>query len=762
VALKLDISKAYDRIDWDYLRGIMTKMGFSTRWVSWIMMCVESVDYNVIVNDRLVGPITPSRGLRQGDPLSPYLFILCAEGLSALIRHAEARGDIHGVKICRNAPIVSHLLFADDSFLFFRANVDEALVMKNILSTYELASGQTINFQKSGIFCSRNVSQPVRDVVITTLGVQAVLGTGKYLGLPSMIGRSKKAIFNFIKERVWKKINSWSSKCLSRASREVLIKSVLQAIPTYFMSIFLIPSTLCDEIEKMMNSFWWGHFGSHNKGIHWFSWERLSMHKNNGGMGFKDLSTFNLAMLGKQSWRILNNPQSLTARLLKARYFPNDNFLEANIGHNPSFVWRSLCSTKYIIREGSRWSIGQGDNISFCNDRWLGDGSLLNVPYHSPFVDHLCVSDILNPHEKSWNVSLISTLFDETSVAKIISTPLFPMVTEDRLIWRLERNGDYSVKSAYKFCSTELVDTSHLQVNGPWHLLWRIRAPPKVKNLLWRICRHCCPTRARLRDKGIECPTSCVLCEDHDEDSFHLFFKCRNSINIWNQTSFAQAVLQASEEQPDTAAVIFTLLQQVDTDKAWIFGVIIWSIWNQRNEKVWRNKDTPQHIVISRAMNFLIDWKNIKTVQTSTSVDMQVEETVIKWKKPSSGRIKCNIDAAFPSNNNRVGFGICIRDETGAFIRAKTEWVEPRCEVHVGEALGLLLALWWVHELNLGPVDFELDSKLVVDSFRCHRKDFTEFGAIIQHCKVLFSSFYVNSSVEFVRRQANEVLGAQQ
>jgi hypothetical protein len=121
VALKLDISKAYDRIDWDYLRGIMTKMGFSTRWVSWIMMCVESVDYNVIVNDRLVGPITPSRGLRQGDPLSPYLFILCAEGLSALIRHAEARGDIHGVKICRNAPIVSHLLFADDSFLFFQS-----------------------------------------------------------------------------------------------------------------------------------------------------------------------------------------------------------------------------------------------------------------------------------------------------------------------------------------------------------------------------------------------------------------------------------------------------------------------------------------------------------------------------------------------------------------------------------------------------------------------------------------------------------------
>ncbi|PNX77982.1 cytochrome p450, partial [Trifolium pratense] len=113
----------------------------------------------------------------------------------------------------------------------------------------------------------------------------------------------------------------------------------------------------------------------------------------------------------------------------------------------------------------------------------------------------------------------------------------------------------------------------------------------------------------------------------------------------------------------------------------------------------------------------LNDWKNIKTVQTTTSVDVQTEMNVIKWKKPSPGRIKYNIDAAFPSNNNRIGLGICIRDETGAFIRAKTEWVEPKCEVHVGEALGFLSALRWVHELNLGPVDFELDSKLVVDSF---------------------------------------------
>jgi len=129
VALKLDISKAYDRIDWLYLKEVMIKMGFASRWIRWIMMCVETVDYSVIVNNESVGPIIPGSGLRQGDPLS------------TLIRKAESRGDIHCISICTNAPIISHLLFADDYFLFFRAEEREALVMKNILETYEKASG---------------------------------------------------------------------------------------------------------------------------------------------------------------------------------------------------------------------------------------------------------------------------------------------------------------------------------------------------------------------------------------------------------------------------------------------------------------------------------------------------------------------------------------------------------------------------------------------------------------------------------------------
>jgi len=126
------------------------------------------------------------------------------------------------------------------------------------------------------------------------------MGTYKYLGLPSMVGRSKEATFGFIKDRIWHKINSWSSKCLSKAGREVMIKSVLQFIPSYIMSIFFLPNKLVDAIEKMINAFWWGQGGNMRRGVHWMSWKRSSVHKIFGGMGFKDLTSLMWLCLGNK------------------------------------------------------------------------------------------------------------------------------------------------------------------------------------------------------------------------------------------------------------------------------------------------------------------------------------------------------------------------------------------------------------------------------------------------------------------------------
>ena len=145
MALKLNMNKAYDRVEWILLEKIMEKLGFDRRCISLISSCIRSVSFSVLVNGEPHGNFTPNRGLRQGDPLSPYLFLLCAEGLQSLIQQAENAGSIKGVSLCSAGPKFSHLFFTDDSLLFCRANTQECATILEVLQQYEEASGQQIN-----------------------------------------------------------------------------------------------------------------------------------------------------------------------------------------------------------------------------------------------------------------------------------------------------------------------------------------------------------------------------------------------------------------------------------------------------------------------------------------------------------------------------------------------------------------------------------------------------------------------------------------
>ena len=171
--------------------------------------------------------------------------------------------------MCRGAPRISYLLFADDSFLFFKASIEESITIKKVLEDYEMISGQVINFNKSGIFFSPNVVASVKESISSTLGVSSPLDTKCYLGLPSLFGKSRRVIFGFLKDRLWKRLQGWKNKFLSRAGKEVLIKSVAQAISSYCSSTFLLLKSVYDELQKIMNFFWQGTNKDGRKGIHW-------------------------------------------------------------------------------------------------------------------------------------------------------------------------------------------------------------------------------------------------------------------------------------------------------------------------------------------------------------------------------------------------------------------------------------------------------------------------------------------------------------
>jgi exonuclease III len=225
-AVKLDMSKAYDRVEWSFLENIMVKMGFSPKLVNLVMNCVRTVSYKVKVNQDFTEVIMPHRGLRQGCPLSPYLFILCAEGLSCLFHKAAEDGTLDGIQICPNAPKINHMFFADDSIIFMKVNEASALKLQSILRLYEGASGQMINKEKSAVMFSKGTSNAAKRRFLSVLEISAEAYNERYLGLPIYLGRSKSKAFGFLLEKVWKKIQGWKERFLSKAGKEILVKAV--------------------------------------------------------------------------------------------------------------------------------------------------------------------------------------------------------------------------------------------------------------------------------------------------------------------------------------------------------------------------------------------------------------------------------------------------------------------------------------------------------------------------------------------------------
>lgn len=163
----------------------------------------------------------------------------------------------------------------------------------------------------------------------------------RYLRLPMVGGKSKVSMFKDLQERIANRVMGWKEKHISKAGRKVLIKIVAQAISTYSTSLFKIPRTVCDGIKSVLAKYWWGQTRNEKK-IHWISWDKLCSPKSKGGLGFPDIHAFNLAMLAKQAWWLIHGTHSLFYHVYKARYFPTCSFMDADLGNNPSFVWRNL------------------------------------------------------------------------------------------------------------------------------------------------------------------------------------------------------------------------------------------------------------------------------------------------------------------------------------------------------------------------------------------------------------------------------------
>ncbi|XP_059431508.1 uncharacterized protein LOC132165013 [Corylus avellana] len=312
-------------------------------------------------------------------------------------------GRLTGVPTSKKGPALSHQFFVDDRLLFCRANLSQWNHLTSILQKYEEALGQKMNANKTVIFFSRNTLNEDKQHIQEIAGIPTKQRYDTYLGLPTLVERSCIGAFKCIKERVWKCLQDWKLKFLSQARKVILLKVVIQAVPTFCMGVFRLPKALCKEINSVMVRFFWDHQANETK-IHWMSWSKMGLSKNHGSMGFRDFVCFNKALLAKQIWRLWKTPNSLIARIMKGKYYLTCMVLEASLGNRPSFAWRSIQGSSDLVKNGLVWRVGNGKTIRIWKDRWLPRPTTYTV-YSPPSIldPNAAVSQLIAADTNWWN-----------------------------------------------------------------------------------------------------------------------------------------------------------------------------------------------------------------------------------------------------------------------------------------------------------------------------------------------------------------------
>lgn len=714
------------------LERVLIQMGFHLIFVNWVMQCISTVTYSFLINEEATGNVVPSRGIRQGDPMSPYVFILCGEVLSGLCREAQRDGSMTGIIIATKCPRINHLLFADDTMFFVRSSPQSCTALKDILAKYERASGQMINTSKSSISFSALTTQEDRNRVKQTLGIDQEGGVGKYLGLPELFGRKKRDLFASIIDRIKQRAVSWSSRQLSPAGKLTMLKSVLTAIPTFSMTCFLLPVSLCKRIQSVLTRFWWDDSDSTRK-ISWVSWETLTKPKSMGGLGLRDIQHFNKALLGKLAWKILTKPNCLLSRMLIGKYCQSDSFLRVTCSSSASHGWRGIIEGRNVIIQLLGKIIGNGNSTKLWHEPWLSVSTPTSMmgPITMDEKD-LMVSDIMTRETGMWNrealMKHVPHLIDEILLIHPSSTG-----AEDAYAWLLNPTGDYSSKSGYlalHLNDSTTTRNSNIPDDFNWFKsVWGSAMMPKIQLFLWKVLQGAIPTGENLQKRGVLTNTNYIRC-GAQETTNHLFFHCDFAKQVWELAPWTSPL------QSETTISFGTELQtsslRINLPPVGvsinIFPWIIWALWISRNLLLFEHRTLTPTTTMTRARVSAREWTLAQTTLPAPTGSI-ITPIATEPTTPDS-MISCFTDASWIARTKHAGLAWIFTDRDKKELNRGSASTNHISSPLMAESLAIRAAMLHASTLGYTNIWIHSDSQELVRAINGKRGAMEIYGVL--------------------------------
>ncbi|KAG7556378.1 Endonuclease/exonuclease/phosphatase superfamily [Arabidopsis suecica] len=591
-ALKLDISKAFDSVQWPFLLTILKAINLPDNFIHWIELCISTASFSVQVNGELAGFFRSERGLRQGCSLSPYLFVICMNVLSCMLDKAAEARKIGYHPRCKKLKL-THLCFADDILVFSDGSARSIAGILQVFDKFAEVSGLKISLEKSTLFMAGFSRDHVQEI-LQRFPFEAGSLPVRYLGLPLLTKSMSRSDYLPLLEKIRARITSWTGRFLSFAGRLQLIKSVLSSITSFWFSAFRLPSKCIKELESLFSAFLWsGPVLNTNKAK--VAWVDVCKPIKEGGLGLRMLSETNTVSILKLIWRLVSAKDSLWVKWVSANLLRNASLWSARETSNTgSWMWKKILKYRDKAKSFHKMEVRSGLGTSFWFDTWCSLGRLVEVLGPRGCIDFgitstCSVAAALSTHRRRRHRNdMLNRIEDELDSLRSRN----PQTGNDISFWK-RNNGSF--KSKFNSQETWQAIRQTNPVCDWYKGVWFPNSTPKYSFITWIAFRDRLATGDRLVKWNAAANGGCVFCDEDIETRNHLFFSCSYSAQVWS--ALASGLL--GHRFTTSWEALVPLLTSLSTPKLHLFVLryafqsSIYSLWTERNGRRHGEPPTP-------------------------------------------------------------------------------------------------------------------------------------------------------------------------